>query len=257
MENHFVYGDRTRIFINTALGCEACCQYCYLPDLKMGASPQYITAKEALGLLEQLEYFVPGPDGTILSIGCYSECWDSHNRGQTIELLEKLAPLGNYIQLATKRQIARSDLLHINEIALFPEQIGLYLSVPTVCHSEELEPGTDPVECRLTPLETVSALDKLACILYIKPVLAGITLQDKHIYGNLIKRYGVKVIIGPLLQHTVQEHGAVLVGEGALKEVEQEECVQLFQFLSRYGKVYMHSTDVINELRSMKKEVYR
>lgn len=257
MENHFVYGDRKRIFINTALGCVSRCRYCYLPDLEIGASPQYITAQEALKLLEQLEYFVPGPDGTILSIGCYSECWDSHNRGETIELLEKLAPLGNYIQLATKRQVAKSDLIHMNEIALFPEQIGLYLSVPTICHSEEIEPGTDPIECRLAPLETISALDKLSCILYIKPVLAGITIQDKHIYGNLIKRYGVKVVIGPLLQRTALGHGAVLVGEGTLREVRQEECTQLFQSLGRYGKVYMHSTDVVNDLRSMKREAYR
>ena len=75
---HFVYGAQERIFLNTALGCSARCQYCYLPELDIGNRPEYISAEETLEMLRNLSYFVPGPLGTILSIGCYSECWDKH-----------------------------------------------------------------------------------------------------------------------------------------------------------------------------------
>ena len=53
----FVYGDRQRSFLNTALGRTAHCQYCYLPDLGMGDAPRYISAEDALAMLRQSEWF--------------------------------------------------------------------------------------------------------------------------------------------------------------------------------------------------------
>jgi len=40
--NSFVSGDKDRIFINTALGCNAKCKYCYLKSLDIEAYPKRI-----------------------------------------------------------------------------------------------------------------------------------------------------------------------------------------------------------------------
>lgn len=45
---HYVYGDSSRVFLNTAIGCEARCEYCYLPQLGINGVPQYEKAENVL-----------------------------------------------------------------------------------------------------------------------------------------------------------------------------------------------------------------
>ena len=248
---HYVYGDPYRLFLNTALGCDARCRYCYLPDLGMGGEPAYISAEETLSLLRQSEDFVPGPQGTILSLGCYSECWDEVNRPETVKLLAALAAQGNYLQMATKQAISREELMNLDTLVQYPGQLGIYLSVPTLSHAGELEPGTAPPEARLAPLRWRAELKNIYFVLYLKPVLAGITLEDAETYGRLMKTYDLPAIVGPLL--AMDDVGDVLVGEGRLREVDVDESETLKQHLSPYGRVYIHSTEIVDELRHSKK----
>lgn len=247
--HHFVYGDRYRIFINTALGCSARCQYCYLPEIGLGHAPEYISAEDTLAMFKQSNTFVPGPQGTILSLGCYSECWDSQNKPETIKLLSNLSVYGNYIQMSTKQAFSREELEEINSMVLFPGQIGLYLSVPTLSRSEELEPGTALPQERLAPLQWKEQLKNIYFALYIKPVIPSITLYDGAIYGYLMKKYHLSAIVGSLL---AKGKGDVLVGEGVLKEIGSNEIESLRSMLEPYGSVYTHSTQIIDSLRYQK-----
>lgn len=246
---HFVYGDGYRIFLNTALGCSARCRYCYLPELGLGHAPKYISAEEALNMLEQLEYFVPGAQGTILSLGCYSECWDSRNKAETMKLLSKLVAHGNYIQMATKQKISIQELDEINALAHYPGQIVLCLSVPTISHSEELEPGTSSPQERLAPLQWKERFANIYFTLYIKPVIPSVTLEDGAKYGCLMETSQLSAIVGPML---ARGSGDILIGEGDLKEVDNGEQASLLSMLRQYGAVYTHSTQVINSLRLRK-----
>lgn len=246
---HFVYGDRYRIFFNTALGCSARCQYCYLPEMGLGHAPKYISAEDTLAMFKQSDVFVPGPQGTILSLGCYSECWDSQNKSETIKLLSNLTVYGNYIQMATKQVFSRAELEEINSMVLYPGQIGLYLSAPTLSYSEELEPGTALPQERLAPLQWKEELKNIYFALYIKPVIPSITLNDGAIYGRLMKNYQLSAIVGPLLTKGV---GDVLVGEGSLREIGSNESDSLRSMLESYGSVYTHSTQIIDNLRYQK-----
>ena len=45
-----------------------------------------------------------GKNGTLISFGCYSECWDEKNKPQTIKLIKYFLEKGNQIQVATKNQ---------------------------------------------------------------------------------------------------------------------------------------------------------
>ena len=244
----FVYGDSYRIFINTTIGCEGGCQYCYLSKLGVSSGQPEKNAEEVLALLNQMKEYQPGKTGTILSLGCYSECWDAKNKKKTIELIRQLAKNENYIQLATKKEITFEELLEINSLATFQNQIGIYLSVPTISESRILEPRTDDVELRLSPLKHAHKLENIYFVLYIKPVIPHITKRDAVLYQRLMERYQVPAIIGPMLDLKGNDE-SVLVGEDNLAEQESEDLGFLKNHLSKSGKTYRHSTEVIDELQ--------
>ena len=93
-----------------------------------------------------LPYFVQGREGTIISIGCYSECWDVGNKQEAFKVISEIVRLGNYVQLATKRGILWEELTKLDSLALFKNQIGIYLSIPTLTGSRQMEKGTDYIE---------------------------------------------------------------------------------------------------------------
>ena len=57
-------------------------------------------------------------------------------------ILEKILPLGNYIQLATKQVIDKSIIEIIKCKRLFQEQVSIYVSMPTISGISQLENGT-------------------------------------------------------------------------------------------------------------------
>ena len=244
----FVYGDSYRIFINTALGCEGGCQYCYLSKLGVSEERLEKSVEEILEILNEMEEYRPGRTGTILSLGCYSECLDAKNKKKTTELIRLLAKKGNYIQFATKKEITVEELLEIDSLATFPNQIGVYLSVPTISESRILEPGTDDVGLRLSPLEYAQELKNIYFVLYIKPVIPNITKKDVELYRRMMERYQIPAIIGPMLDLKGDET-SVLVGEDKLAEQESEDLEFLDRALSESGKTYRHSTEIIDELQ--------
>lgn len=249
--NNLAYGNRERIFVNTTLGCKAKCCYCYLPNLDLGEEIQYFSAKEVIKQVMGLDYFVKGKKGTIISIGCYSECWDERNKKETIYLIKYFAQFGNYIQLASKKEILLEELAMINNMLQHEKQLGIYISIPCISVSEKLEPGTDLVKKRIRPLEYKDQFRGIYFVLYIKPVLQDVTIKDKQRYYELIKKYKINTVVGSLLQYDDENKTEKeLVGEERLKEVDCIDNRLLIDELKRVGGVYKHSTEIINEIRT-------
>ena len=48
---------------------------------------------------------------TLITLGCFSECWDEHNKPHTLELIKYFLRQGNQVQLSTKKQIDLADVL--------------------------------------------------------------------------------------------------------------------------------------------------
>lgn len=83
--------EKERLFINSSLGCTANCAYCYLPTLKYSKGKKldnYVTAEKILKDLENYKELELGRNGTLISFGCYSECWDERNKKETIKLIK-------------------------------------------------------------------------------------------------------------------------------------------------------------------------
>ena len=203
--NNIVYGDEKRIFINTALGCNSGCKYCYLSNLGVGKDITYYTAEIAIKKVINMSCFLQGKEGTIISIGCYSECWDKTNKINTIKIIEFFARMGNYVQLATKKKIELEDLLYIDSLLLFKNQLSINVSVPTISNALILEPNADSINERLSLLEYKSKLNKIYISLYIKPVLKDITIKDITQYIDLMEKYNISAVIGELLVINIDE----------------------------------------------------
>ena len=241
-----VSGTRNRIFLNTSIGCNCSCQYCYLPDIGI-TGVEYFSHRRVFDELIKLPCYKPGSTGSVLSIGCYSECFSPETRQETLSLIEKITPLGNHIQLATKRTISKGDLLKLDEFAQYKKQIGIYISVPTLSKSSEIEQGADDAHKRLEILKYQHLLHNIFFVLYIKPVLPGITISDSPEYCQILETYHVKCVVGGMLHpRQTKATATTQVGQSWFVETSDDQSC-IIDSLRPYTDVYRHSLDIIKE----------
>ena len=101
--NAYIFAnDNKRVFINSSLGCKGQCSYCYLPMLGYNnkSIKKSISAKKIIELLEQNNLNIN--NNTLISLGCFSECWDENNKNETIDIIKYFLKNGTQIQLSTK-----------------------------------------------------------------------------------------------------------------------------------------------------------
>lgn len=196
----FVEGNKERIFLNTALGCESKCKFCYLPSQNyiIGNKPKLsISFEEIVKKLLSHSKFIKGKFGTVLSIGCYSECWSKNNKKITIELIKSLINLGNPIQLATKRIILREEFYDLNSAILWKGQLTIFISSTTVSDYKVWEKSTSNPYKRFG-IFTENLDAKIPLCLYLKPILPNITIKDIDIYAKYVTSYNLQTIVGSM-----------------------------------------------------------
>jgi DNA repair photolyase len=243
----FIHGTAERLFLNTDLGCASSCAYCYLPTIGLPVgrriSGRRTTAGGILGSLTSDSRFRAGPDGTVLSIGCFSECWDTRNRAETLNLVSRLLPLGNQIQLATKRQIKAGELDSILQDHRGKKSLTIYISSSTISRWHEFERGTTRPEQRFLGFETCRTAG-LRAFLYIKPVLTGVTILDVPEYGRIMNRYGVAAVVGERFES--QSLGATSSISSRLRVTLDPEVTKVRSALAAYGRTFGNSTEPLN-----------
>lgn len=245
-------GDEERIFLNSSIGCNAKCKYCYMDDLLINKQNKRFYNKEnVLKRLRDMPEFVEGYLGTILTLGCYSECWSEDNRQDTIDLICELARSDNPIQIATKRQIEKKDIEYLAKHLRGKPQLFIYISIPTISQSQEMEKGTDAVDLRIRNFELNKISEKIQFVLYIRPVLSGVTIKDLRQYKGILEQYKIPCIVGDMLKKnktgTVSKN---MVGAGRLREEKVTDADEIIEQLKPYGQVYRHSTELINQIRA-------
>lgn len=240
--NNFVYGNHTRIFVNTNLGCNAKCSYCYLPLLNVD-SEQKKSANDVIDLVEKSKYYVAGERGSLISIGCYSECMEPDNQKETSKLVNYFLKRGNYVQLATKRRIPEKFFSGLDVLNSASKKLWIYVSMPTISKSKEIEKGTTSPIKRIENFALCKKYN-INCVLYIKPYLGKNTENDLEEYIKIIRYYNVPVVVGGLLKVT-GGNSQTLVGEGRLTENNTKQLEHFMEKLSKYTKVYLHSYECI------------
>ena len=251
-----VYGNSKRVFVNNAIGCNAHCSYCYLAGL-IGEQEKVwkYSHIDALEQLRSMGEFQLGKEGTIISLGCYSECWSEENREETKKLICKLAASENPIQMATKKWIDPKDLKEIDSYLQYENQLTIYISIPTISESEKIEKDTDTPMQRMQNFKANGKFNNCNFVLYIKPVLKGVTINDLNEYVNIMKQYHVPCVVGDYL--TYNEEGKWtkdMVGEGYLREEKVDDADKIIERLKQEGRVFRHSMEVIESWRRMSSE---
>lgn len=240
-----------RLFINTSLGCTANCSYCYLPILKYSKGKKldtYITASEIIEQIKLYDGFKEGKDGTLISFGCYSECWDEQNKPQTIELIKYFLEKGNQIQLSTKKYIDYKDLININNFIKYYGQLTIFISSATISEWDKFEKGTTEPTERFKSFEISNKIN-IPVVLYIKPVLYNITLKDVDKYVEVIKKYDIKnVVVGSIIKTNGTGEVTPFVNDNSMhtEPIEQEKTI--IKSLSTVSNVYTKSIHVLKHL---------
>lgn len=241
-----ITGDEARLFINTAFGCCCQCQYCYLKELGVVGVQARFKAYRLIQIAEETNAYIKGAAGTIISIGCYSECWDATNRKETIEIIRYFLRQGNYVQMSTKQEIFYEDLAVIEGDLKFPNQFFLFVSMPTITRSLIFEPHTESVERRINSLSLNKKLS-ICTVLYIKPVLENITINDLERYLQIIGEYKVPVVIGNYLK--LSKKGDTTVGWTSMEEIQCNDVKKLKAAFQNITEVFEHSTDIIKKYK--------
>ena len=186
--------------------------------------------------------FSPGKNGTVLSLGCYSECLDLQNMKETETMVQGLLPLENRIQLATKQIVTEHFLEIIKRYQMYDEQMHIYISMPTISLIEQLESGTVSANQRITNIENCIR-HNIPVVLYIKPFLENITDSDLEKYIKIVRKYRIPAVVGGYL-YTEPNGKLVDVGNGRLYEGNQElGRIKFINELRKHTQVYEHSTE--------------
>lgn len=253
IDNGYLYAnDENRLFINTCLGCIGECSYCYLP--KMGYSNKeklnkIMSAEEMISFLKEANYNLS--TNTLITLGCFSECWDEKNKPETIKLIKYFLSKGNQVQLSTKRQISKEEISDILPLIKYCGQFIIFVSSSTISMHDTIEKNTEKIENRFKTFDLIKK--NIPVILYIKPVLKNITYKDIDLYKIYIEKYKIEnVVVGSIFTNELSNETVHFSNKNELfyNPIDDEKLI--VNELNKVCHVFLRSTDVTNFFKSFK-----
>lgn len=251
----YISGDANRVFVNPVLGCDSNCSYCYLGSQDLIIGKKTSPPKEAKSLLTMLlnfDRFNPGRNGSIIGIGCYSECWSRSNLEVTREFIKLALKLKNPIQFATKRAVSVDQLQEISLCMEWKGQLSLFVSCATISNWQLYEKGTARPANRFKEMAGIKNKGINVC-LYIKPVLDSVTLHDALKFCSVIEEQNCSVIVGERFFYAENNVGgmvkAPIPSKGLYVEHVNDKDVLLELFKARGYTCFESSIDAVNYWR--------
>lgn len=250
--------DNKRIFVNTCLGCTGKCSYCYLGKMGYDNSSIVGEVKKAEELIEEIERAGISRD-TLITLGCFSECWDDNNKPETIKLIKYFLEKGNQVQLSTKKEIKGEEVKEFGSLIEYLGQLVVFVSLATISKWDTIEKGTDSPSKRFNTFKISKELN-IPTALYMKPVLKGITKQDIELYKDVIRKYGIKdVVVGSMFGEKETEETVHFSDKGTLwyNPISEEfEIKRRFMELGNL-RVFSRSSEVMQYYKDKIKDIMR
>lgn len=244
----YVAGDAKRIFINPALGCPSECSYCYLPLKGVHIGEQInnaLSAEEIINRVLGSGVYEPKKAGSVISIGCFTECWDSLTKDITIELIKYFLGRGNFVQFATKRYVDPRDIECLLEYIQERGQLTIFISCATISHWKIYEKGTTNPIVRLSALELIERLG-IPAYLYVKPVINNVTIEDVGEFLNYIKKCSGAVVGSMFVESNEVDRPTPLPVDGlAVLHVDDELEIKN-KFSLWCGQVFSQSIQAVD-----------
>ena len=250
--------DNKRIFVNTCLGCTGKCSYCYLGKMGYDNSSIVGEVKKAEELIEEIERAGISRD-TLITLGCFSECWDDNNKPETIKLIKYFLEKGNQVQLSTKKEIKGEEVKEFGSLIEYLGQVVVFVSSATISKWDTIERGTDSPSKRFNTFKISKELN-IPTALYMKPVLKGITKQDIELYKDVIRKYGVRdVVVGSMFGEKETGETVHFSDKGTLWYnliSEEFEIKRRFMELGNL-RVFSRSSEVMQYYKDKIKDIMR
>lgn len=251
LDTGYLYAKNSdRIFINTCLGCNGACSYCYLPRLGYNNKSNDSPVREVSQIIKDIEESgINIDEKTLITLGCFSECWDEKNRPQTIELIRYFLQKGNQIQLSTKKQVTVEDVKGFQDLIKYMGQLVIFVSSASIGQWEQIERNTDSPTKRFETFEVSKKLN-IPTVLYMKPILQGITIQDIKLYQEVVKRYGIKdVVVGSIFKEKESEETVHFSNKNKLFYNPVSDELEIKRRLMGMCNVYSRSSEVMSKYR--------
>lgn len=246
IDNGYLFArDSSRLFINTTLGCNGGCSYCYLPKVgydNNNLSNNFMSASSIIEFLEHNAYITD--INTLITLGCFSECWNEKNKKETIELIKYFLNKGNQVQMSTKKRVEYNDLIDIIPFIQYYGQFVIFVSSSTITKHSLIEKNTDIPSIRF---ESFNLIKYIPVVLYLKPILKNITIADLDLYEKYIKDYKIRdVVVGSIFTSKVSEETVPFSNKNNLFYNTNFDETIIIDKLGNITKVFTRSTDVMS-----------
>ena len=186
---------------------------------------------------------------------------DEYNKNETISLIKYFLKKGNQIQLSTKKQIMKEELTEILPLINYFGQLVIFVSSATISKHDTIEKNTTPISNRFQNFSLFNSLD-IPVVLYMKPVLKGITINDLELYKKYIEKYNIKdVVIGSIFTNYISEETVHFSNKNELFYTKNSDEDMIISELSKITNVYKRSSEVMykynvsNHIEKVKNEV--
>lgn len=250
IDTGFLYAkDNNRVFINSCLGCTGGCIYCYLSKIGYDNKSKREVKKASIILKELDESGLKITENTLISLGCFSECWDEQNKPETLQLLRHFLKNGNQVQLSTKKEITAEEVEELQNLIKYSGQLVVFISSASISDWSRIEPNTDSPQKRFKTFDNLKNLD-IPVVLYIKPILQDITIKDVDSYNEFIKTYGVKdVVVGSIFTERENVETVHFSNDNKLFYNPVSDEVSIMRNLMKFCRVYTRSSQVMQKYR--------
>lgn len=259
IDNGYLYSkDNKRIFVNTCLGCNGKCTYCYLGKMGYDSKSTISEIKKAEDLIKQMEQ-IGVTKNTLITLGCFSECWDNKNKPETIKLIKYFLQEGNQIQLSTKKQMTIEEIRQFKNLIQYLGQLIVFVSSATISKWSAIEKQTESPSKRFKTFEISKELN-IPTVLYMKPILKEVTIKDIEIYKDIIKKYDVKdIVVGSIFGEKETNEEVHFSNKGTLFYSPVSDELEIKRRLLELGnvRVFSRSSEVMQYYRDRTKEITR
>ena len=249
IENGYLFAkDNKRLFVNVNIGCLGSCSYCYLPI--MGYSNNKIikstkTSEEVINMINNSNLRIN--KDTLITFGCFCECFDKFNKEETIKLINYFLDKGNQVQVSTKKMLNYLDIKKIISHIKYYGQFILFVSSATISKHSIYERNTDIPDLRF---KNFKFSKYFPVILYLKPVLKNITYKDISLYKDLIKSYNIKyVVVGSIYTKDNSLESVHFSSNNTLFYNEINDEFIIIDELKKICNVYRRSSEVCSLLK--------
>lgn len=242
IDNGYLFAkDENRLFVNTCLGCKSNCSFCYLSKMKMKKIKRK-TSDTVLDLLRQSDYKYD--KDTLITLGCFSECFDEDNKNETIKLAKYFLSNGNQVQIATKKRVFYDDIKDFIPLINYHGQLVLFVSTSTISGCDVYEKNTEKLDERFKTFDLIKF--DIPVILYIKPVIDGVTIKDIDLYKKLIEEKNISdVVVGSMFTENVSSETVHFSNDDKLFYNECKDEEEIIKSLSKVAKVFKRSSEVL------------